>query len=106
VPRLLGSVPKRFPFLSDWLQLFAPLLLERARFFSQDPELFRLLPRGFGQHAVSFGTVTLLVGLLPNIFRVFPSLLGVHTIRLRLRPVVRHMASLRSHECVNSYDGA
>jgi hypothetical protein len=87
VTRFLRGVPNRFAFLSNRFQLFAALLLERARFFSQSPETFRLRPRGFGRHAVSLGVDTLLVALLPDIFRVFASVLRIDTMCLRVAAV-------------------
>jgi hypothetical protein len=94
--RLLGGMPNRFAFLPDRLQLLAILLPERTGLFSQDTELFRFLPGGFRQHAVSFGSVTLLIGLLPNLFSVFPPLLGIRTVRLGSRLFLWHIASLYS----------
>ena len=74
------------------------MLPERAGLFSQDAELFRLFSGGFREQAASFGTVTLLIGLLPNFLCIFPPLLGIHTVRLGLGAVLWHIASLCSSD--------
>ena len=72
--------------------------MQRPGLLGEHPELFCLLSRRFRQRAVLFGTVTLLIRLLPKIFSLFPPLLGLDAVRLTRSVVVRHMSLLAKVE--------
>jgi hypothetical protein len=80
--RLLGSLPKALALLSDRLQLLATPLAERPRILGQNPELFCFLPRRFGHCAETFGTVTVPIRFLAEIFSIFARFLSVDAVRL------------------------
>jgi len=71
------------------------LLAELPGLFCQPPELLRRLPPALGEHAVPFGGLATVLGVVPmNLRRLAPTL-RVLALLLRRNGIRRHVLSLR-----------